>query len=608
MESEFFDADSLVDKGNDLLDEGKVDEAMECFEEALRTNPGDADALLGKASCFMDSGKFDEALEWLDRALELDDRNALVWSSKGFCLGTIGRTEDALDCMEKALGIDPTSAHAWGGKGLALMDKGDFEAAMECFDRVLEIFPDDVPAKVHKANCLNELQRHKEALALVEEALDAETHGAAGWTEKGIALTGLDRFSEAEDCFTRAIEIEPDSAYAWFHRGANSTYCDKLQEALDAFNRCLKIEKNHAPALSLKISVLVKLKRFDEAKKTADYLTDTFPDSAFSWVAKGNMYFEMENGDEAFHAFEKAISLEPDNYRAWYYKAWALECRGDVEEAAACLKKFLSVVPPEEVEMIQFARSHLADLAGTNSFDGSKEGEWRAGAKGTIGQNEEFRKCMDGADKLYDEYKYEAALAAYKRALEIDPESADALRSIALSYSFLNKQTEALEFAERACSFSKDDYSTYIHVWILQKLERYSDAVKVIESAPANRRLLVLKASCLNDLKKNHEALEIIDDVLKEEPEESYDWHLKGDILSDMERYDEAIACFNKSLKVADPFTKGWYCKAQAEEKVGRKRNAILSYTKFLEEASEEEWKEDFEKAQARLKELTESN
>lgn len=217
---------------------------------------------------------------------------------------------------------------------------------------------------------------------------------------------------------------------------------------------------------------------------------------------------------------------------------------------------------------------------------------------------------MKQGDKFYDECDYEKALAAYRKALELDPESTEAMRSIALCYSFQKNYDRALEYARKARDMSNDACNSYVHAWILLHMDEYEESVAVLEEAlksdPEETPLLMLKASCLNELKWNSEALTIIDEVLKKYPEESYNWHLKGDILSDLGRYEEAVACFNKSLKVANPFEKGWYCKAVAEEKLGKVRNALLSYQMFLEDASEEEWKDDFEKARQRIKELAE--
>lgn len=70
--------EELVKKGQTLLDEGKFDEALGCFEQALLLNQNDPD----------------------------------LWNYKGVALRSLGRYEESMDCFNKSLKIDPRDKHA----------------------------------------------------------------------------------------------------------------------------------------------------------------------------------------------------------------------------------------------------------------------------------------------------------------------------------------------------------------------------------------------------------------------------------------------------------------------------------------------------------------
>jgi tetratricopeptide (TPR) repeat protein len=68
-----------------------------------------------------EEGKYDEAIECYDKALEIDPNNADAWNSKGMILGNSGK--DTLDNViiyfDKALAIQPNNVAALRNKGLA---------------------------------------------------------------------------------------------------------------------------------------------------------------------------------------------------------------------------------------------------------------------------------------------------------------------------------------------------------------------------------------------------------------------------------------------------------------------------------------------------------
>ena len=61
----------------------KYDEAIECYENAIRLNSKIAVFWYNKAIALRTKGKYDEAAEAYDKAIELDPKNTMIWSGKG---------------------------------------------------------------------------------------------------------------------------------------------------------------------------------------------------------------------------------------------------------------------------------------------------------------------------------------------------------------------------------------------------------------------------------------------------------------------------------------------------------------------------------------------
>jgi len=61
--------------------------------------------LLGKSQ--LDEGRFDEALSSFEQAILLDQNNPDLWNLKGAALRSLGRYNEAIVCFNKSLEIDP---------------------------------------------------------------------------------------------------------------------------------------------------------------------------------------------------------------------------------------------------------------------------------------------------------------------------------------------------------------------------------------------------------------------------------------------------------------------------------------------------------------------
>jgi len=68
--------------------------------------------LLKKGKQLLIEGKFEDALSYFEQALLLDQNNADIWNQKGAALRSMGRYDDALECFNKALQLDPADKHA----------------------------------------------------------------------------------------------------------------------------------------------------------------------------------------------------------------------------------------------------------------------------------------------------------------------------------------------------------------------------------------------------------------------------------------------------------------------------------------------------------------
>jgi tetratricopeptide (TPR) repeat protein len=93
----------LLAQGQSLLNEDKVEQAVECFDEALVLDPHNTEALVKKGAALERMRKLPEAIECYDRAIALDGSMTIAYLYKGGLYNQMERFSEAVECYEQAL-------------------------------------------------------------------------------------------------------------------------------------------------------------------------------------------------------------------------------------------------------------------------------------------------------------------------------------------------------------------------------------------------------------------------------------------------------------------------------------------------------------------------
>lgn len=167
-------------EGNDHYYKGEYSKAIQCYDRALKIDDKHYDAWVNKGTTLHDLGKYEEArtnkdddfyymsryeeaIKCYDRALKINDKYVYAWAYKGGAFISLGVIDPALYCCDRALELDDKYVYAWNIKGNALYYMGRYEEALKCYDRVLELDDKYVDAWYNKGYALKKLGKHKEA-------------------------------------------------------------------------------------------------------------------------------------------------------------------------------------------------------------------------------------------------------------------------------------------------------------------------------------------------------------------------------------------------------------------------------------------------------------
>ncbi|XP_065834274.1 small glutamine-rich tetratricopeptide repeat-containing protein alpha-like [Oscarella lobularis] len=100
-------AENFKSRGNDLLKNNKLAEALECYTKAIEINPRDTIYFSNRAAVYSKMRNFQQAIEDCRKALEIDPNFGKAYGRLGFAYMNLNDMEKAESSYQKALQLDP---------------------------------------------------------------------------------------------------------------------------------------------------------------------------------------------------------------------------------------------------------------------------------------------------------------------------------------------------------------------------------------------------------------------------------------------------------------------------------------------------------------------
>ncbi|MBP0021974.1 MAG: tetratricopeptide repeat protein, partial [Cyanobacteria bacterium SBLK] len=132
---------------NALKNQGKLEEAIEAYQQAIRLNPNYATAYNNWGAALFDQGKLEEAIEAYQQAISLNPNYATAYNNWGAALFDQGKLEEASTKCHQALrlpeqkDVTPASAHTLARNclGLIYQKQEKYEGAISEFQKAIQL-------------------------------------------------------------------------------------------------------------------------------------------------------------------------------------------------------------------------------------------------------------------------------------------------------------------------------------------------------------------------------------------------------------------------------------------------------------------------------------
>jgi predicted O-linked N-acetylglucosamine transferase (SPINDLY family) len=242
--------------GSGYLGLGKHQDAIGCYQQALRLRPDYAEAHYGLGRAQQMLGRVDEAASSYHQALRCKSDYVDALSNLGSIWSEKGLPEEAANCYRRALEIRPDYAPAAYNLGNVQLDQGQLADAAASYERALAIRPDYVAALANLGLVLKNLGRLEEAAACLRRALSRNPNSAPAHNTLGLVLHKQGQLDAAAASLRQSISLEPGFAVAHNNLGHVLDSLGQLDDAVASFRRAVELKPDYVEADSNLLNTL----------------------------------------------------------------------------------------------------------------------------------------------------------------------------------------------------------------------------------------------------------------------------------------------------------------------------------------------------------------
>jgi tetratricopeptide (TPR) repeat protein len=316
--------------GEQLLSEGRTEEARLAFQRAVDLAPSEPNGYVGLAHTAIVARDFKRAEELLDKALgyRLDHPRARYL--RGLAYRGLGRRKEAArelkagHARQKYSMPDPWTndlfKHDKSAHGVITLSKshteaGRHEEAMASMESALAANPDDVDLLLATAAVYINLERPVDALAYASRALKVDSTSSEVCIKMALCHRALGNLDATLKFARRAAELAPESSTAHHFCADMLRIAKKPAESLASLREASRLDPGNSTILTETGAILMQLARTAEGKAELETAIDIDPDNVLAYLNLASACIHLKQWNDARSLLVEARKRAPRDSR-----------------------------------------------------------------------------------------------------------------------------------------------------------------------------------------------------------------------------------------------------------------------------------------------------
>jgi tetratricopeptide (TPR) repeat protein len=517
-------AQAELDKGRDLLQQGKTKEGVAVLHQFVETNPRSADAWLLLGEAYFKLSNLDSAKLAGQKVISLDETNvngyllvarvarkqkditgaynalrsglaekkndSKLLTQLGFVLLEADSVDQAIIALSRAKEADPNSPVVYKGLGEAYSRQGVIPFAIAQYEKSIEL--DSTRADVHNslAKLYYKERRYNDAAREYKRvaAIDTTNQEVLLELARMYMISRPKLYADAAQVLKLYIQRFPNAEEVWPTYTEALYYTGQYAEAIKAAQRALKNDPKNSDALRYRASSQSRLKQYKESIGSYTTLRSIDTLKLGDLIELADAYSELKMDTLTLKTYQEIVKIKPDlkavyNNMGTIYMSWKRW-----ESAAVMFQKTFTLDSTHYSAFLNFALCEMV----LGRFDTA-----RVALRYVTSKLQDYApghmylaQCLVSSDSLAEarrEYETWIKLIPQNEEAKYKRELGEAYRNIGASHLKEKKYPQAIEYFTKALKYKEDDWQT--HLWIGQSYQLSGDKNRAIEEY---RRVLKL--------------------------------------------------------------------------------------------------------------------
>ncbi|MGK7389043.1 MAG: tetratricopeptide repeat protein [Candidatus Cyclobacteriaceae bacterium M2_1C_046] len=252
---------------------------------------------------------YNQAINYYEEAIKTDSCYAPALNNLGTLYYTQRNLDKALHLYEQAIDCDPSFYQAYINLSNTLYDLKQYYRGMEVLSPQIGAYPDSVDLLFGMGLHLTKLREYDSALAVFRKVREKQPENEEILVNIGTLNYYKQNFEEAKKLLTEAVEINPEAPEAYNTLSLIAAEEGDYEQALQNINIAIGLDEE-AHYLNNKGYILIKLERLEEAREIINESITIDPFNGWAYRNKAILNLKQDKPREAIRLLERAGKLE----------------------------------------------------------------------------------------------------------------------------------------------------------------------------------------------------------------------------------------------------------------------------------------------------------
>ena len=419
-------------------------EAQTATDALLAGDSKDPEGLVFRARLLLHNGKVMDAVQMLESAVKRDRNNAVAHYWAGVAYNATGDLDRALAEWAEAARLNPRMLEAQRAVAMAAAVRGDGNTLKETADKLISITRNSAEGYTFRAEASLMRKDLVAAESDLKEATALDPNNPAPPARLGDIKASGGQFTEAEKLYEEALHR--NAAYEPALKGLVRIYMAQKQpaKALARIDTQLQRSPSNAEIYELKAMYLYANKDVTGSEAAAQRAVELGKDDPDAVLLLGQVQAASGSADKAAAGYEKVIQANPHDGRAYLLLGSLEQRRGNWNKAKQTYEKAL------QIHSDPVAANNLAYLLLESGGNVDTALSLAQVARAGLPNSDATADTLAWA--YYHKGGYRSAIGLLEGAVRQNPDSALYQYHLGMSYKMAGDSRRAKEHLQRAVS------------------------------------------------------------------------------------------------------------------------------------------------------------